>query len=309
MTQAERAELAALAGDLGADLRFDRPLAELTTWHIGGPADAVVQPHTRNALCAVVGWCRAGGWPCRLLGNGSNLLAPDNGVDGVVLHLANQMTQTTWDGTRLEADAGCFLPKLAREAADRGLSGLECVVGVPGTVGGGCVTNAGIPSGTLSDTLVDADLLLPDGEVRRAAAPDMAFGHRQSVLRREPWLALGARFELRPDEPEAIRARLTEHLAYRRRTQPLNLPSCGSVFRRPAEGFPGALIEAAGGKGLRLGDAQVSELHANWIVNLGSATAAEVRALIDQVSALVLAHSGVELVLEVEIWPERADKR
>ncbi|MBI5833308.1 MAG: UDP-N-acetylmuramate dehydrogenase [Armatimonadetes bacterium] len=302
MTAPERADLTTLAADLGADVQFDRPLAELTTWRIGGPADVVLQPHTRAALRAAVAWCRDRHWPCRLLGNGSNLLAPDDGVAGVVVHLANQMAEARWDGTRLDADAGCFLPKLAREAADRGLSGLECVVGVPGTVGGGCVTNAGIPSGTLGDVLLDVDVLLPDGSVRRLTVDEMALGHRESVLRHEPWLALGARFDLRPDEPQAVRARLSEHLAYRRRTQPLSLPSCGSVFRRPAAGFPGALVEAAGCKGLRRGEAQVSELHANWIVNLGAARAADVLWLIDTVRERVRAQSGVELVLEVQIW-------
>jgi len=249
-----------------------------------------------------VAWTRRLGCPLRVLGNGSNLLAPDAGVRGIVLHLANQLAARRTDGDELVAEAGCFLPKLAHDAATAGLRGLECVVGVPGTVGGGCVTNAGIPSGTLGDVLVAVDVLLPTGAVAALARAELALGHRESRLRHEPWIVLGARVRLAPDDPGAIAERMREHLAYRRRTQPLNLPSCGSVFRRPAEGLPGALLEAVGAKGLRVGDAEVSALHANWIVNLGQATAADVRALMAELAARVRDRLGVALVPEVVVW-------
>jgi UDP-N-acetylmuramate dehydrogenase len=315
MTPAERHALEQLAGDLGATVRFDQPLAELTTWRIGGPADVVLAPRTRAALLAAVAWCRGAGVPCRALGNGSNLLAPDEGVRGVVLHLANNLAAARFgeDG-ELWAEAGCFLPKLARDAATLGRGGLECVVGVPGTVGGACVTNAGIPSGTIGDVLVDVDVLTADGQVRTLARGDLALGHRTSRLREEDWIVLGARLALPADDPEAIKGRLAEHLEYRRRTQPLNQATCGSVFRhikgtepffaakKGSVPFIGALLEAAGCKGLRRGAAEVSALHANWIVNLGGASAADVRALMADMQARVRAHCGAELTAEVVVW-------
>lgn len=302
MTAAERRDLSELAADLGAEARFGQPLAELTTWRIGGPAEALVCPHTRAALQAVTAWTRAAGCPLRVLGNGSNLLAPDEGVAGVVLHLANHLAGHDFDRDELWAEAGCFLPKLARQAAELGRTGLECLVGVPGTIGGACVTNAGIPSGTIGDALLEVEALGPDGNVVTLPKAALALGHRDSRLRHEPWTVLAARLALGRDEPAAILARLAAHLAYRRATQPLNQPSCGSVFRRPAQGFPGAILEAAGCKGLTRGAAQVSELHANWIVNLGGATAADVRALMAEMQARARAGAGVELTPEVVIW-------
>lgn len=302
MTAAERADLASLAAELGALVRFDAPLAELTTWRIGGPATALAQPTTRAATLALVDWTRRHGWPLRVLGNGSNLLVPDAGVEGLVLHLANQLADACFDGSTLVAEAGCFLPKLARAAGELGLSGLECVVGVPGTVGGGCVTNAGIPSGTLGDCLVSLDALDAAGDVRALARDELALGHRDSRLRHEPWVVLSAKFALTPGDSGAILERMRAHLEYRRRTQPLNQPTCGSVFRRPPGGYPGELLERAGCKGLRVGQAVVSDLHANWIVNLGGARAADVRALMDELRTRVQTVCGVELVAEVEVW-------
>ncbi len=304
MTASERAELAALVADLGGQVRFELPLGELTTWRIGGPAEAVVAVTHRAALVAVARLARQAGWPLRWLGNGSNLLCPDQGVRGVVLHLCGHPAEVTWRDHTVVAEAGAFLPKLAREAAARGSAGLECVGGVPGTVGGGVVLNAGIPAGTISDHLAWVEVLTETGEVVRRSPADLAFGHRTSRLQREPWLVLAAGFSLAADEPGAVSERLNEHLAYRRRTQPLGEPSCGSVFRRPPDDYPGRLIEAVGGKGLRRGDAEVSAVHANWIINRGQATAADVRALMAEIQARVARQFGVDLVPEVIVWEE-----
>lgn len=302
MTAAERRELLELVEDLGGWLTFDQPLAEFTTWRIGGPAEALYQPLEPVPLIAVVDWARDHGQPLHILGNGSNLLCPDEGVPGVVVHLANHLAAFEFEGTTIRAEAGVFLPKLAREAASRGLSGLECVVGVPGTVGGGCVLNAGVPSGTLGEVLVAVEVLTSAGEVKTVPQAELELGHRTSRLQRDSSLVLSASLSLRPGAPAAIEAQMVEHMAYRRRTQPLSQPSCGSVFRRPVEGHPGKFIEDAGCKGLQRGQAQVSALHANWIVNLGGATAGDVRWLMDEIQRRVHEQFGVELVPEVMAW-------
>lgn len=302
MTAAERQQLADLAASAGGDLRFEVPLAELTTWKIGGPAEAVYWPRTRAGLVAAAALARRSGWPLRVMGNGSNLLCPDQGVRGLVLNLTNSLAEVRIDGTAVVAEAGAFLPKLARETGGRGLLGLEGVVGVPGTVGGGCVMNAGVPSGVVGDVLSWVEVLTEQGEERRLGRDELALGHRESRLQHEPWLVLAARFELTPGDAEAALARMAEHMAYRKRTQPLSEATCGSVFRRPPDDYPGRLIEVAGGKGLRRGGAVVCELHANWIVNEGGASAADVRALMADLRERVRRQCGVELVPEVVVW-------
>jgi UDP-N-acetylmuramate dehydrogenase len=302
MTAAERAALEALVTDLSGRVVFDEPLAAHTTWKIGGPAEAMLFPSTREVVIRAVAVAASSGWPLRVMGNGSNLLCPDDGVRGLVINLTNSLAAHTFDGATLTAEAGCFLPKLARQAGMAGYSGLECVVGVPGTVGGGCVMNAGIPSGTLSEVLIDLDWLAHDGMVTRRPAAELEFGHRESALQHEQGIVLAARFALTEDEPAEILARLDEHLAYRRETQPLSEATCGSVFRRPAGAHPGAVIEQAGCKGMRVGDAEVSRQHANWILNRGHATAADVRNLIEAIRERVRQHTGIELVLEVIDW-------
>ncbi len=304
MTDRQRCELTQLASRNNIGCMLDKPLAPLTTWSIGGPADVLLQPQSPDAIAAVVKWCGAEGVPWRVLGGGSNVLIPDEGVPGVVFHLPLGLGQVDWEVGRNEVwvAAGYLMPRLARQAAERGLRGVECVVGVPGTIGGGIVTNAGVPDGTLADVLVEVEALYPDGQRRTWPVAELGLGHRTSRFRAEQAVILGARLRLEPDDPDAVRARMTEHLVYRRATQPLNQHTAGSVFRRPAEGFPGQLLEAAGCKGLRHGDAVVSERHANWIENHGAATAADVLALIDEMRARVLAHSGVELELEVLVW-------
>jgi len=302
MTSAERRALSELAAELGGRVAFDEPLAAHTTWKIGGPAEVMLFPTSARTVVEFLAYANQEGWPVRVMGNGSNLLCPDPGVRGLVINLTNSLAEHHFEGEVLLAEGGCFLPKLARQAATAGFAGLECVVGVPGTVGGGCVMNAGIPSGTMSDTLIDLDWLALDGTETRRENATLGFGHRDSVLQTESGIVLRARFRLTRDEPAAILARLDEHLAYRRKTQPLSEATCGSVFRRPGGAFPGQVIEEAGCKGLRIGDAEVSQQHANWIINRGRATAADVRNLIATIRERVRKHHGIELVLEVIDW-------
>ena len=304
MIGAWRTQLADLSVRVGGSVAFDVSLAALTTLRVGGPAEAVFRPDTRDGLAAAVAWARSVGCPLHVLGAGSNLIAPDAGVAGLVVHTARHPAEFGFSDDELTADAGCLMPRLAQVAAQRGLAGLHTLAGVPGTLGGGCVTNAGIPAGCLGDVLTSVEALDPSGRPVTLDRDDLDLGHRTSRFRTEPgWTVLAVRCVLQPADPRALAEEIAQHLAYRRRTQPLSLPSCGSVFRRTAGADPpGALIERAGCKGWRCGGAVVSLLHANWIVNEGSATSSDVRELMGRVQAQVRATSGVVLEPEVLIW-------
>ncbi|MCC7491309.1 MAG: UDP-N-acetylmuramate dehydrogenase [Fimbriimonadaceae bacterium] len=296
------ARLADLAARDGSSLSAEQPLAELTTWRIGGPAQWVLRPRSRATLVAAVALARAAGQRVWVMGNGSNLLCPDAGVRGLVLNLTGALAGVQISGDQVIAEAGAFLPKLARDTLAVGLRGLECVGGVPGTIGGGVVLNAGIPEATLGQVVERVDLLDEQGETFTLPAAELHFAHRSSLLQQRPWLVLAATLRLQPGDRAAGEAKLAEHLAYRRRTQPLKEATCGSVFRRPPGDFPGRVIEICGGKGLRVGGAEVSSLHANWIVNRGGATAADVQALIAELQRRARAQCGIELVPEVIVW-------
>lgn len=310
IARTDRAHLIEDCQRCGGRALAEVPLARLTTWHIGGPAEMVIEPHSAETLRRVLLLAARRGYPLRLLGNGSNVLAPDSGVRGIVVKLAGGYAQVEFQGHHVRAEAGAFLPKLARDAAARGLAGLECVVGVPGTVGGGVVMNAGVPGATLGERVTRVEARPLGLEQLETFDRDACrFRHRGSRFCDSQMVIWSVELELEPDDPAAIAARMDEHMAHRRATQPLYLPSAGSVFKRPADGTPpGRLLEEAGCKGLRRGGAAVSELHANWIVNLGGATADDVRGLIDTMRQRVLDHCGVALELEVVVWQEAADR-
>jgi UDP-N-acetylmuramate dehydrogenase len=279
-------------------------LREFTTWKVGGPAAWFAEPADQEALIAHAAWAAAAGLPFRCIGAGSNLLIADSGLDG--LTLCNRRLQ----GSRLdpgegwvEAEAGEPIPTLARKAARSGLRGLEWAVGIPGTVGGAVVMNAGAQGGCTAEWLASVWVLDP----RRPEAPfrleaaDLAFAYRHSRLQDEPLLVLSARFRLEPGhDPATLTARTSANLQSRTSTQPYQQPSCGSVFRNPEPLKAGQLIESLGLKGLSVGDAQVSPIHANFIVNTGFATAADIDALIRLVQQRVLEGCGVRLQTEVK---------
>jgi UDP-N-acetylmuramate dehydrogenase len=285
-------------------LRRSVPLSEFTTWKVGGPAEWFAEPGSREELVALAAWAVAEGMPYRCIGAGSNLLIADAGLPG--LTLCNRRLQ----GSRLdaatglvEAEAGEPIPTLARKAARLGLAGLEWSVGIPGTVGGAVVMNAGAQGGCLAERFVAAELIDP----ARPAEPfpldrlGLDFDYRHSRLQQEPLLVLVARFQLEPGhDPAAVSARTSANLHSRTSTQPYQQPSCGSVFRNPEPEKAGRLIEALGLKGLNVGGAQVSTLHANFIVNTGDATAADIDNLIRRVQERVLQERGVALHPEVK---------
>ncbi len=279
------------------------PLAEYTTWKVGGPAQWFAEPSRTEELIALGAWARRQGLPMRLIGAGSNLLVSDAGLEG--LTLCNRRLQgSVLDGAsgRVEAQAGEPLPTLARRAARAGLSGLEWAVGIPGTVGGATVMNAGAQGGCTAEWLEEITVLEPGGGtpfVLRAA--DLDFAYRHSRLQEEPLLVLTARFRLSPGhDPAEVSRRTSTNLSSRTSSQPYQQPSCGSVFRNPEPLKAGRLIEELGLKGLAIGGAMVSPLHANFIVNTGGASAMDIDRLIHAVQGRVQAAHGIALHPEVK---------
>ncbi|MFM7264506.1 MAG: UDP-N-acetylmuramate dehydrogenase [Cyanobium sp.] len=273
-----------------AGLRRAVPLGEFTTWKVGGPAEWFAEPASREELIALAAWAVAEGIPYRCIGAGSNLLIADAGLEG--LTLCNRRLQgSRLDGTSavVEAEAGEPIPTLARKAARLGLAGLEWAVGIPGTVGGAVVMNAGAQWGCLAESFVSAEVIDParPAEPFTLGLADLAFAYRHSRL--QPG-----------QEPAAVSGRTSANLHSRTSTQPYQQPSCGSVFRNPEPRKAGQLIEALGLKGLAIGGAQVSPIHANFIVNTGGATAAEIDQLIAEVQRRVAAAHAVTLHPEVK---------
>ena len=284
-------------------LRQGINLSEFTTWKVGGPAEWFAEPESQQELLALLSWGRQQGQPLRCIGAGSNLLIADRGLAGLSLCLRRlQGSQLDSSSGLIDAEAGEPIPSLARKAARAGLSGLEWAVGIPGTVGGAVVMNAGAQGGCTADRLVSAQVVdpaLPDRPFR-LRADQLNFAYRHSRLQAEQLIVLSARWQLEPgQDPRAVSARTSANLHRRTTSQPYQLPSCGSVFRNPEPQKAGQLIESLGLKGLQIGGAAVSELHANFIVNLGDATAADIEALIDAVQRRVRDGHGLELQPEV----------
>jgi UDP-N-acetylmuramate dehydrogenase len=285
-------------------LRQGVGLDAFTTWKVGGIAEWFAEPAHQDDIRALVGWSGHQGLPLHCIGAGSNLLIADGGLDG--LTLCNRRLQGSCldaSGGWIEAEAGEPIPTLARKAARAGLVGLEWAVGIPGTVGGAVVMNAGAQGGCIAEWLHSVQLLDPKqpDQTLTWSASDLAFGYRQSRLQQEPLIVLSARFRLdHGHDPAAVTARTSANLHSRTSTQPYQQPSCGSVFRNPEPQKAGQLIEALGLKGLQIGGAQVSPIHANFIVNTGGASAADIAALIAEVQQRVEAAHGITLHPEVK---------
>jgi UDP-N-acetylmuramate dehydrogenase len=275
------------------------PLAGLSTWRIGGPVALLFTPESEEELVAAVGLLRAELAAWWLVGGGSNLLFPDEGLAGVVLHPGQGLAWVEEDAPMLRAGAGLSATVLCRRAAAAGLAGLEFAGGIPGTVGGLVRMNAGAHGQDVAQCLRRVRLLGTDGAVRWVGAADLRLQYRQSPGLGEN-LVLAAEFQLQADEPDAIRARMREMLERRRASQPLQEASCGSVFKRPENDFPGRLIEAAGLKGARVGAAVVSPVHANFFVNEGGASAQDMLTLVELVKRTVRERFGVELEEEFQ---------
>lgn len=277
------------------------PLKNHTTFRIGGPADLFITPRSVEELGAALMLCRAAGEEPFLLGNGSNLLISDAGLRRPVILLGEALSRIRREGNRLYAEAGALLIKVCREALSSGLSGMEWAYGIPGSLGGGVYMNAGAYGGELKDIVAAVTYFDEKGELRTASGEELAFGYRKSLFEGKNCCIVAAELALAPGDPEEIRARMEDFMGRRREKQPLDLPSAGSTFKRPLGNYASGLIDQCGLKGLRVGDAAVSEKHAGFVVNLGSATAEDVKVLIDEVRKTVVGETGYLLECEIKM--------
>ena len=277
---------------------LEEPMIRHTTFRIGGPARVFVSQGDERDLAAILLFCADKGIPYAFLGNGSNLLVSDRGFEGIIISMGN-WNGLHIEGKRMRAGAGVLLPRLSRKALDASLTGLEFACGIPGTIGGALVMNAGAYGREMKDVVRRVKVMTRDGSVKTLEAEALRLGYRTSVIPKEGYVVLEAELELAFGDPQAIRAEMEELSARRREKQPLEYPSAGSTFKRPPGYFAGKLIDDAGLRGLRVGDAQVSEKHCGFVVNRGNATAADVLSLCAQVRERVREAFGVELELEV----------
>jgi UDP-N-acetylmuramate dehydrogenase len=299
---------AGLKAALGpAAVRTNEPLARYTALRIGGPADLLVVAHSVEVLRQAMMLAWHHGIPCRVLGGGSNVLVSDAGVRGLVV--LNRAQAVIFAGTTVRAESGTSFSTLARRCIIQGLSGLEWATGIPGTVGGAVVGNAGAWGGDVASTLLQATVLEPPGVVVEWPVERLAYDYRTSLLKQpaagggRQIVVLAAEFALCAGEPQELKAKVAEISAQRRASQPAGA-TCGSVFKNPPGDYAGRLIEAAGLKGQCSGQAEISPLHANFIVNHGHAVAAEVKALINLARQSVQEKFGVTLELEIELLGE-----
>lgn len=281
----------------------DAPMRDYTTFRAGGPADLLISPKSAEQIRAVLQMCRQLEVPVTLLGNGSNVLVRDGGIRGAVLRLGSEFSQIQIEGSMVIAQAGAKLAAVVSAALSAGLVGMEFAGGIPGSVGGGIYMNAGAYGGELSQVLHSALVLTADLEMVQMPSEALSLSYRHSALMENGALVLEGRFCLKPGDTAAAREYLRELAVRRREKQPLDLPSAGSTFKRPAGHYAGALIEAAGLKGFSIGGAQVSEKHAGFVVNRGG-SAADILALIRHVQERVSAQSGIWLEPEVLILGE-----
>jgi UDP-N-acetylmuramate dehydrogenase len=290
--------------------KFDEPLKRYTAWKIGGPADALLEPTDAEELIEAVEMARGHGVPVTVLGGGTNVLVRDGGIRGLTIRLAKSLTGVQIKGRSVTAEAGVLYPVLANTTAGSGLKGLEFATGIPGTVGGAVYMNAGAYGGETKDVLDWADVF-QEGKVVRMhndvetlQATSLRLAYRRSVLQDHPdWVVLRAGYTLEPGNPSELKASIKEFRAQRMNGSP-NRPSCGSTFKRPPGDFPGRVIEAAGLKGTRVGQIEVSPVHANYLVNLGGGTAREALELIELVKKKVRERMGIDLEEEVRVMGE-----
>jgi len=281
------------------NILINEPMKKHTTFRIGGEAACFVKIENRDQLAAVQKCLQTMDVPVFILGNGSNLLVCDEGYPGVVLEIGDSMSTIRVEGTRLIVEAGALMSKTARTAYENGLTGLEFAAGIPGTMGGGVVMNAGAYGGELKQVITGVKVLTPEGQILELSNEEMQFGYRTSLIKKKPYIVVEVTLQLKEGRKEDILA-LMEDLACRRRDkQPLEYPSAGSTFKRPEGYFAGELIMKSGLRGYRVGGAQVSEKHCGFVINAGDATAADVLQLMQDVQNKVFETFGVTLEPEV----------
>lgn len=276
----------------------DEPMKKHTTFRVGGPADILVQPKGTE-LASVIRLCRKYDVPYQVIGNGSNLLVGDRGIRGLVIEMLSKEDEICVEDDCITVGAGMLLSKTANRAAEHGLTGMEFAAGIPGSIGGAVVMNAGAYSGEMKDILTAVTVLDQEGNEKILSAEELELGYRTSCILKKGYIVTGAKIKLKHGEETAIRARMEELKKQRVEKQPLEYPSAGSTFKRPEGYFAAKLIEDAGLKGCARGGAQVSEKHAGFVVNKGDATAKDVCELTDYIKSEVMEKFGVGLELEV----------
>jgi len=287
--------------DLGAlELLFDEPLANYTYTETGGPADVLAFPKNKDEVKQLIDYCRSRDYDWLCLGNASNLIVRDGGISGFVIMLT-KMNHMYIDDTKLIAEAGAKLIDVTYMALTYGLSGLEFACGIPGSIGGAAYMNAGAYDGELVDVFESAEVILEDGSIVTYRKEDMDFSYRHSIMQDQKGIVLTVTFQLAKDDHQRIKARMMELTQLRESKQPLELPSCGSVFKRPAGHYTGKLIQEAGLQGLKWGGAQISMKHAGFIVNVNGATATDYIELIAHIQQVIMEKFGVKLETEVRI--------
>ena len=285
------------------ELKRDVAMSRLTSFRIGGPAACVACPKTEEELSALLKLCAANGVKPVILGAGTNVLAPDAGMDALVIVLKDALEgMEKISDTGIRVMAGVTMSRAAVFAAGLNLGGLEFAHGIPGTIGGGVYMNAGAYGGEIKDVCTRVRIMDMEGNARWITNEEAAFSYRHSAIEDNPWIVVAAEFELKPTPEEEVWAKMKELIGKRRASQPLDMPSAGSAFKRPVGGYAAALIDQTGLKGFRVGGAAVSEKHAGFVVNLGGATAEDVQELLKAVSDKVFDRTGIRLEPEVRIW-------
>lgn len=284
------------------DLLRDEPLSKHTTFRCGGPATFFVRASEASDVTAAIEAAKKNGAPWWVIGCGSDLLISDAGLPGVVIEIGQRMARISVEGNVVKAQAGATNEAVAQAALEAGLTGYEFASGIPGSIGGAAIMNAGAYDGEFKDVATSVTCLFPDGQVRVVPAAEADWGYRHSMMSDEGLIVLGATLQLAPGNPEEIRAKMDDLAQRRSSKQPLEMASAGSTFKRPEGHFAGKLIQDAGMQGHSVGDAQVSTKHAGFVVNTGNASASDVLQVIRDVQAAVKEQFGVTLETEVRMW-------
>ena len=279
---------------------IDEPMSRHTTFRVGGPADFFVTPKAKEEVRDVIRICKEAGMPYYIIGNGSNLLVSDAGYRGVIVQIYKEMNEVKVEGDLVKAQAGALLSGIAAKALGAELSGFEFASGIPGTIGGACVMNAGAYGGEMKDVLEFVTVLTGEGNIIELGRNELELGYRTSVIAKKGYIVLGAVLKLERGDGEKIKTYMDELKEKRVTKQPLEYPSAGSTFKRPEGYFAGKLIEDAGLRGFQVGGAQVSEKHCGFVINRDHATAADIMELMRQVQIRVKENSGVDLEPEVK---------
>lgn len=291
--------------NLKGEVRFDEPLSKHTSFRIGGPADALIIPKDISDLQLNISLCNKFGIPWYVIGNGTNVLVSDKGFRGVIIKISNTLNNVTISDTRVTVGAGAFLPSLSKRAANMGLSGLEFGTDIPGTIGGAIRMNAGCGGQDIGGVVEKVRVFREKDGLLMLLKDEIGFGYRDSRFRDGKEIILEAEIKLSHASPEEVLNRMKILYHKRKNSQPSGFPNAGSIFKKPEKGYAGALIEQAGCKGMEIGDARVSEIHANFIINMGNAKFNDIIKLIDEIYRRVHEKFGIRLELEIIILSDK----